>query len=426
MNSQIYIWNGTLRSETPLRIGDENDEIIRDQFERPVIPGTSIAGACRTYLEARYDIEDVQLLFGEKIDPEHETTLIISDCHTVKKHSKEVRLGVQIDSKTKTNAKGALFQRHMLAPGATFSFSITLRTSEERRKIFTEMIENMLHAIDNGTIRIGAFKSTGNGQFSIANCKLTHYDCTNEQDLFAYIDRSKKGRPVTFSERETGDRTIYITIRGKTDTPLLIGGQYPNDSEEPDETYVTNVAGKPIIPGTSLKGVLRHRVRRIANVLNIQDKAKAEARLFGSQDPNDNLGTGNLLLEDIVLQNIRTEVFTRIAIDPFTGGTKDGAMLQEETVSGTFETTLQLKHYNEEMDVPFALLLFALRDLALQKVTVGSRTANGRGFLAIERIDVNMMNRQIALNVARKEIDGDECWLEELQRAIGRAKSINE
>ncbi len=54
--------------------------------------------------------------------------------------------------------------------------------------------------------------------------------------------------------------------------------------------------------------------------------------------------------------------------------------LDEETVVGTFETTLYFQLKEKDTEVSLALLLFALRDLAIAKVSIGSGAAIGRGY----------------------------------------------
>ncbi len=84
------------------------------------------------------------------------------------------------------------------------------------------------------------------------------------------------------------DRLVQINIKGKTKTPLFIGGQYPNDSNEPDETFMTTADGKPLIPGSSLKGVLAPSCKTNCQCSGLKEKEKYIAYLFGS-DESQNL-----------------------------------------------------------------------------------------------------------------------------------------
>lgn len=422
MITQIYQWKCTLLSTSPLRIGDDEEDVILDQFDRPFIPGTSIAGACRAFVQTICSEEEVNELFGTQNNRAKDTVLIFSDGKSYDKHMSEVRTGIRIDGATNTTKSGALFQRQMLAPGATFDMTITLKTTTEQHGHYANIVEKMLQAIHSGVIRFGAFKSTGSGKLTIKSCKVVHYDCTKEDDLLAYVERSKPYVNVSFQDDVENDRLVQINLRGKTETPLFIGGQYPNDSNEPDETYMTTVDGKPLIPGSTLKGVLRHRVQRIANVLDLKEKEKYIAYLFGSDEAKSELGTGFLRLEDVILTEEKTKIYYRIAINPFTGGTKDGALLEEETVLGSFETTLHFQQKAKDTNVSLALLLFALRDLAMQKVTIGSGAAIGRGFFAIEQITLKEGEKEVVFHIDTKRVSGDDEWLQQLQQSLESAQ----
>lgn len=422
MITQIYKWKCTLRSTSPLRFGGMEDDLVVDQFERPIIPGTSLAGACRAFAQSVASAEEVDELFGSSASQARDTVLIFSDGRSKKKHAVEVRPGIRIDGATKTTTDGALFHRHMLAPGAEFDITLTLKTTKEHHERFSSIVESMLQAIHSGLIRLGAHKSIGSGKFTITSCETVHYDCTDEADLNAYVHETKPYKKMSLSEVINNESFVQITLKGKTASPLLIGGQYPNESNEPDETYITTTDGKPLIPASSLKGVLRHRVNRIANVLQLQDKDKYIAYLFGSNEPNADEGIGTLQLEDIILTKEKTKVYNRIAINPFTGGTRSGALIEEETVVGTFETNLQFQLKEKDSGVSLALLLFALRDLALGKLSIGSGAAIGRGFLNIEQMTMKEGNKEIVFDFHSEKIVGNEEWLQQLQQSLEAAK----
>lgn len=425
MITQIQKWKCTLRSISPLRIGDDEEEIVVDQFRQPFIPGTSIAGACRAYLQSiassDEELDEINELFGTQASQARDTKLIFSDGRSQGEYTIEERTGIRIDGATKTAEDGGLFTRHLVAPGALFEVTITLETTKEKYEKYAKKIEKMLQAIHSGLIRFGAYKSVGSGRLAIESCQTVHYDCSNEKDLMAYVNDDKPYKKLEILEEVEKKGFVQITIKGGTKTPLLIGGVYPNDSSKPDETFMRTADGKPLIPGSSLKGVLRHRVNRIANVLGLPEKDKYIAYLFGSDDPESDLGTGTLRLEDIVLNEEKTKIYPRIAINPLTGGTKDGALLNEETVVGTFETTLYLQLKKEDADISLALLLFALRDLAIGKVSLGSGAAIGRGFLQIEKITMKEDDKEVVFNFISKEATGNTSWLQRLQEALESA-----
>lgn len=416
MITQIYKWKCTLLSTSPLKIGSDDEDIVLDQFDRPFIPGTSIAGACRAFAQSICSAKDVNTLFGGTSGHGKNTVLIFSDGRSFKDYMLDIRPSVNINGATKTNKN--LFKRNMIASGATFDITITLKTTLEEHEKHVKIVEQMLQAIHSGVIRLGSYKSTGSGKFLIQSCEVVHYDCTKEEDLIAYVNESKPFEKVTIAEGTVNEGFVQITLKGRTKTPLLVGGHAPIDAKDPDVIPMKTPDGKPIIPGSSIKGVLRHRVTRIANVLQLKEKDKYISYLFGSSDE----GVGTLRLEDIVIKNEKSKVYHRIAINPLTGGTKDGALLQQETLFGEMETTLQFQLKEEGSNVSLALLIFALRDLALQKVSIGSGASIGRGFLDIQHIKIEGNEKEVVLDVASKQTTGNVEWLQQLQKALVAAK----
>lgn len=416
--TQIIKWKLTLVNTSPLRIGDDANQFVIDQFGNPFIPGTTLAGAFRSFAQTFCSDNEMKMLFGDESTHQRDAQLIISDGKSTQNHEIETRTGIRIDGKTKTIADNALFSRNLVATGAKFNMQITLKTTEEKMKRYVDIINKILQAIQSGIITLGSYKSIGAGKLSIASCESVHFDCTNESDLYAYVNESKPYKQVVISDSLLMKDIIEIQISGRTASPILVGGVYPNDSNKPDETFMTTHYGEPLIPASSIKGVLRHRVNRIANILEIIEKEKYITYLFGSDESSSDKERGYLQFEDIVLENKSETVSYRIGINPFTGGTRTGALLSEETVEGTFSTTIYLLQKNEYTNVALALLLFALRDLALQQVTIGSGSAIGRGLLHIETLNMKTSEKEVLWDFTQKQTVDKQAWLLELQKAL--------
>lgn len=416
--TQIIKWNCTIKNISPLKIGDDELNFVLDQFGNPFIPGTSLTGAFRNFAKTFCNPKEIKMLFGDHTIREREAILIISDGKSTKKHNTETRTGIRIDGKTKTIAKNALFSRKLIAPGATFKIQITLKTTNNKLEPYEEIINNILQAVQSGIITLGSYKSIGAGKISIYSCERVHYDCTNENDLNAYVNKTKRYEKITISDSLFLKDIVKVKIKGYTASPIIIGGVYPNDSNKPDETFMTTHDGKPFIPASSIKGVLRHHVNRIANILDLKDKEKYITYLFGADESKSIKEKGYLKFDDIILNNYNSKVYHRIAIDPLTGGTKDGALLSEEVVEGAFTTTIYLLKKNELTNVALGLLLFSLRDLSLQKVTVGSGSAIGRGLLQIETLKMETSERKVLLDFKAEHTIDENQWLIELQQSF--------
>lgn len=438
--THIYQWKFRLVSQSPLRIGDGDLDIMLDQEGKPFLPGTSWAGACRAYVEQNYGPKKAKELFGDVEKRQNQRNLFFSDGICETEQPIDIRTGISIDGLTGTNKKGHLFERITLSPGVVFLVTLKYQSQSAEKEYDDEyfgMICNVLHAIHQGEIRIGAYKSIGGGKFIIEDCEYIHFDCSIEHHLLAYINNDYSMKNIwKFNDRFKQSSSVKIRLMGETATPLLIGAQHSNDSREPDRTYITalyNGKPHPIIPASSIKGVLRHQVEKIANILDLKDKNKYITNLFGSSKESLIKQKGNLLIEDVILHsdiNQSAKTYYRIAINPLTGGVKDGALLNESTILGSFDTCLTLSitnGYKEQDNVCLALLLFAIRDLAMERITLGSGFAIGRGYLKISTIEIKAKEHEVIIDMENKKIQDQSNWLTELQNSLQnkRAGGVN-
>lgn len=426
MNTQIYEWSVLIRTKSPLHIGDNQNEIMVDQRGRPLIPGTSLAGVCRAYMESSSYGELVSQLFGDGASYEPHKGLIFSDGVSREKQVYDIRTGVSISSETKTGEEGQLFERIFIPAETEFHAKLILKASKNESDKLLEAVDHMLHALHHGRIRIGAHQTIGGGRVEIQSCHFVHYDCSKEEDLAAYVQQSKQAEPYELPDDIQAESMISFTLQGKTETPLLIGTPSLHIEGEADLTFMkTRINGKekPVIPGSSLKGVLRHRVERIANILSLPDKNLYMEQLFGHDKQSDVVKAGSVYFDDIVLEKPCSKIYYRTSINPLTGSVRSGALLNEEAVTGEFTLTLHFRYKQDDIktNVSAALLLFALRDLALQELSIGSRSSIGYGFLDIEHIEIEKEQAKVHIDMDRQHIDDPSGLLTELDNYLEKA-----
>ncbi|MCF0185828.1 MAG: CRISPR-associated protein, partial [Bacteroidaceae bacterium] len=151
-----------------------------------------------------------------------------------------------------------------------------------------------------------------------------------------------------------------------------------------------------LIPASSIKGALAHRVAYYYNKLcgPFAEKAskdeinawaennEAVVTLFGSADP-DNMKRGNVLFEDIIEvdTNVKEKIFNHVSIDRFTGGAIDGALFSEKATYGkgkSFKTTITLLKtgFGEKVLEAFES---ALKDIVNGLLPLGGATNKGYG-----------------------------------------------
>ena len=187
---------------------------------------------------------------------------------------------------------------------------------------------------------------------------------------------------------------------------FMFGSGY-GDEEVDDvpvkEQVIEWANGKPhikeeltIVPATSIKGALSHRVAYYYNkqVQHFADQASKDERenwvgtkndavamLFG-EDLNGKSGEikrGNVLFEDIFISEASEHIFPHVKIDRFTGGTIDGALFQEKAsmTQDKIEVTIYVhKCVSLETQQAFES---ALNDLCHGALPLGGNVNKGHG-----------------------------------------------
>lgn len=145
---------------SPLHTGDsgaQTDEILVGSDGRAIIQGSSLAGAMRAYAGVNC-AKVCEGLFGSN---EKEGRLIISEGVFEDTSPVQFRTRLRIDSKSGSALKGAKFDVRHIGAGSIFKFSITYLGTERDMDGDAEAVEKILAAMDNGIIRLGAYKTSG-------------------------------------------------------------------------------------------------------------------------------------------------------------------------------------------------------------------------------------------------------------------------
>jgi CRISPR/Cas system CSM-associated protein Csm3 (group 7 of RAMP superfamily) len=157
----------------------------------------------------------------------------------------------------------------------------------------------------------------------------------------------------------------------------------------------------PIVPGTSLAGVLRGRATRIVNTLVGQPTARSQELIdlmFGRDMHQQRTGNNaeqptasRLIVEETPIQGGHYLIQNRVSIDRFTGGAYDTALFAEgPQVGGNLHLRLILRL--DQIDLPAAIkqveehaqigvLLLLLKDLWTGDLPLGGTSSIGRGRL---------------------------------------------
>ena len=446
---------GDLVLQTPAHFGNgDGDDLINmplltDSLDdkTPLLTGASIAGALRGYLRerehgfrAKVDTgagttksASVLLFGGNRGDDYGEQSSLIVEDARGKYAVVELRDGVRLAGDSRTAAQDKLFNLEMWEAGTTFPlrFEEVVRKGDDASAL-KQALATALAGFNDGSITIGARKRRGYGQVSVTGWRIKEYDLTNAAELLDWIDNGAKGlsgatNPDIVQAIGAGemisDRRQAFRLKAEffLDGSLLIrSGSGPDieqadandvDIQQPDFMHLHSARPaadgtrkpEPILSGTSLTGALRARAFKIARLIAPPTKAGEEVAskliddMFGAdmetaEEPEASRVT---VYEHDVSGVENMSVQNRVSIDRFTGGTRDGALFNEQPLFGGKQSavTVDLQLANPK-EYEIGLLLLLLKDLWTGDLPLGGEISVGRGRLRGKSCDLVYRNGQ--------------------------------
>jgi CRISPR/Cas system CSM-associated protein Csm3 (group 7 of RAMP superfamily) len=205
----------------------------------------------------------------------------------------------------------------------------------------------------------------------------------------------------------TRNESANIEIRGLlvATTPLLVNG-----GSEPglDSVPFRDGLGRLTIPGTSVAGALRDRLRRMLPSIRRPDGAPADDAdiqcLFGSSD-----GASRLVVHDLIVANdAKWTTRDGVGIDRITGAAAQGIKYDRTMLDAgtTFTFEMRLSVATQSQSVDRVLLEALVRELAAGRVRLGSGTNRGCGQVRLRSIH----SREISASDASMLLHRDVGW----------------
>lgn len=376
--------------ESPLRTGGsakDTQSILRDGARLPFVQGTSLAGAFRSW---RKDPE----LFAE---PGCTSALMFSDLH-LEDMKPVVRPRLRINGATGTAANNAKFDMAAMPTGTHGSFQLVWTGDSDPVKM-AEKIEAYLSALNSGEITLGALKANGFGRLCVS-AKRRIYDMTNPGDLEAWLQGSVVTDSEPVSLRERMEQNVLFTVTA-TVPSILIKASGGNRSQGGAHLIQMREAGRSIVPGSTLKGIIRSQMVRICP--HLHRRPEELEQLFGHEN-RKNIGgmAGVLRFSDGILTNEKALRTYRIRINRLTGGVMSTGMFTEEPVTAALKFEIRIP---AERRAGCALLLYALRDLGLGLYELGSGTAVGRGRLEAVQVQITSPDSDAQLRCTKDGVE---------------------
>ena len=404
---------GDLILKSPLLIGDGAGEtadnfrdihILKNRKGEPFIPGTSLCGVLRERLELVAP-DSITEIFGDT--NEMQSSIRLDDI-PLKNFKIIYRDGVRIDDLTGAGVDGGKYDFEVVERGANGSLKllITLRGRHSLDKI-SNVAARLLKILQDG-IQLGAKTSKGLGLITVENSAANLYDFRDKKDVAAWLTNKIPAKKIQPAEQISANENDFAVDADFIFNSSFIIRDYDSATLKSRNDFV--------IPGTSLKGILRHRADYIFDKLGL-DKNLLE-NLMGTST-----GKSRFIVAEsyIAPQNFSEFEHMRTKLDRFTGGTLQGTLFSSKPAyqRNSDEPTLKIRfEIRDAKDFEAGLALFMLRDLWLGHVAIGGEKSIGRGTVRGLSAKINFKGKTFTLNAGGKIIDGDAAELEKFAEAL--------
>lgn len=392
-----------VRFISPISVSSGIDEwtdsdVLRDCDDKPFISGSSIAGAMRAYLE-KEKTEPCLMGYSKRAKSDKDkdegrmSALFISDLTFDENPVFNIRDNVALND-NKVSVTENKFDIEILESGALghFFMEIAIRENDDEEKMKHD-ISKIICGINAGEIRLGSKKTRGFGVFKVT-C-IQEYDYTKKN----YLEYADAYDEKKWADAGVSDNRLEEWLKMKEwqpkqiriEMPLQMRGgisirQYAARKGEPDYVQLMD-HNQPVIPGSSLAGAIRHRVKDILNELKSNgvevpgqiDKIMDTA--FGYVN-REAACASNIIISESVIEKASGLTMTRTGVSRFESAAKQGALYQEKTyVNGTLSVKVSVHRSKNPKDERWimGLLLMALKDMQNGFLAVGGQTAIGRG-----------------------------------------------
>ena len=406
-----------IEAKTPLAVGSGEKDITTDALVAtdvnglPYIPGTAIAGVVRSMIgeesaktffgyqvpNKKKDGKGSEIIFteakilnskGEVVDG---LNIYAIDKDPLLKEYKElpIRQHARISEKGVT-VKGGKFDEQVVFAGTRFCFELEMVSVKEKNSDF----ESVLSQINNKTFRIGGGTRCGFGEVEVVEMQRAKLDLSKPNELELYLDKSSNlsedwngwQRDENIEKETLSSDWVEYKLSLQPEDFFLFGSGFGDSEVDMTPVKARKVVWEDgvgrlsdkmvLIPATSVKGALSHRVAFHWNKLNGYYAGNPEAKvgkdnfavktLFGSEGEKEGKGQlrGNVIFSDIIeRKSVRDKILNHVAIDRFTGGAMDGALFSEKTT------------YVIEKESPFEMSVLVKNEMLSKKdkknVTVG-------------------------------------------------------
>lgn len=324
-NTHRYEVKGILTSTSPLLIGGGSSPgmdvtPLQDGLRRFVIPGTSLAGVLRRELPQVVDDESNEIgqIFGDN-DPKDggASALTVFDAICLDRYPRlSFRDGVGIDRVSGTAAEHIKFDQLVLDPGTRFSFEMRVEWQEGSETTnITTAIDHLVSELTVGNIRLGRGSTRALGRVRLDEAQTRMIDLRKRSHIIALSLSPQADIPeapwnvFSASERVSAKSRCRIIIDWTPTTPVMSAESLANAGVDIVPRTTLRREGNNhnlhcVLPGTSIKGVIRSACEYIVRTLR-NDSAPADfleqldyapiTGLFGTTDRRSSISVDDVV-----------------------------------------------------------------------------------------------------------------------------------
>ncbi|WMP16519.1 RAMP superfamily CRISPR-associated protein [Thiothrix lacustris] len=463
----FHVARVTLETVTPLSIatgkanGVFDTSLVMDANGLPTIPGSSLTGVLRHLYQAEYGKTGENALFGcqesedcEKSQPSRLNVswgciqdskgkaiqgLALGSNRTKLESDLILKVALGLADapanrdRVRLNHKGAAadkgkFDRAVLPAGYRFTVEFSLWSDTAHDAQWERVLELLNHPL----FRLGGSTRAGLGKLSVIEVQELVSDLSQEsgRKIFTAMKRDMDDR-TGFKLRklptwQSDEKVVTATLSLKPNSYWRIGqGEKPNLADSNGKTadllpkleqriswnkqhQAEPATEKLLIPGSSVKGALSHRIAFHANRFSEQPRWADDIldeqsenyqkdydksvhcdevkQLFGFANDSsgkDQVGEAGRVLIDDAYQTFSStdlQIIMHNSIDRFSGSVRDHMLFSEEMVWGKgIELQLTIKKDDKISSVAKQALQQALADLYEGRLALGAGVSKGHG-----------------------------------------------
>lgn len=311
------------------------------------------------------------------------------------------------------------FDRTHAPEGTRFTFGLSMRGDTEEPHWAA-----LIAALAGGTLRVGGATRRGLGKLRAIRVDRRSFDLREADERAAArvarrLDAPLGGKPVEPGAQPT-PKGIRLTLRpedggtfrfGSERSPALSDGgaakrnmlkmntephiqwRPGGEGDQAEIVGVTKADAKraAIAPGASVKGALRHRtlfhLRRLIGETSDDPAETRLALLFGAPRDQERSEASRIRVDDLRLAPLAVNDVTRVSIDRFTGGARDGALYSEERLAPdgsdpalSVFIEIEIEDGGGGDETVLKALRMAVEDLCSGRLPLGAGGGKGQGW----------------------------------------------